>query len=129
MITTGKPVRGLGSFSQPCFRLYEATVLSGANTATARSDRGYTLATWSSGKATLTLPSLCKHAILVSGTVMHNTDTAGDVHRIYAKSESGSTAGTLALSTISYDATPVTSDNPPDGSTVRLLLLVDEGAS
>lgn len=129
MITAGKDIAGLGSFAKPCFRLYEATVSSGVNTVTARSDRGYTLATWSSGKATLTLPSLCKHAILVSGTVMNNTDTAGDVHRIYSKSESGSTAGTMALSTISYDATPATSDNPPDGSTVRLLLLVDEGSS
>jgi hypothetical protein len=115
--------------AQPVLRLYEGTSsASGATlTKTANCDPGFTLGAFTAGKATLTIPK-CKRAVVVACGMYNNTDTAGSVHLLYVKSIDP-TGGTVALSTLSADATAVTSDQPDDGDIIQVLLLVDEGSS
>ena len=120
-------LRGLGAFNKPVLRLYEGTVSSGALTKTSNCDPGFTLGSFSSGKATLTMPK-CRRAAVLACSMYNNTDTAGSVHGLYVKTLDAD-AGTIDVSTISFDATPVTSDQPDDGDIVQIWVICDEGAS
>lgn len=127
MIGRGEQVRGFGSFNKPALRLYEGTVASGAMTKTSNCDPNFTLGDFTAGKATLTIPK-CRRAVVLACNMYNDTDTAGSVHGLYVKTVDADD-GTITVSTISYDATPVTSDQPDDNDVIQILVLCDEGAS
>lgn len=129
MIGRGEQVRGFGSMNKPVLRLYEGTSsASGATlTKTSNCDPNFTLGAFTAGKATLTIPK-CRRAVVLACNMYNNTDTAGSVHGLYVKTVDADD-GSITLSTISYDATAVTSDQPDDGDIIQILVLCDEGAS